>query len=105
MSHSQALLYSPTFREEVFSETHLQIIENLFTRGAKTAPSTPDRHGLLPQHLVVLGKNALIIVIYTPDTVEVFPSLAKQKRLYIKQLFVLVRVTLEQRDFAPVILW
>jgi hypothetical protein len=31
----------------------------------------------------------------------VFPSLAKPKRLYIKQLFVLVRVTLIQRDFAP----
>ena len=52
--------------EEACSETHLQIIENLFTRGAKTAASTTDRHRLLPQHLVVLGKNSLIIAIYMP---------------------------------------
>jgi hypothetical protein len=68
-----------TVSEVEFSETHLQIIENLFTRGAKTAASTPDRHGLLPQRLVVLNKNALIIAIYTPDIVKVFPSPAQTK--------------------------
>ena len=40
-------LYSPSCLEEVFSGTHLQIIENLFTRGAKTAPSTPIGTGCL----------------------------------------------------------
>ena len=52
-------------REDEFSETYLQVIENLFTRGAKTAASIPDRQGFLLQHLVVLDKDALTIAIYT----------------------------------------
>jgi hypothetical protein len=50
--------YSPSCLEEVFSETHLQVIERLCTQASKTPCLSPYRHTTLPQDVVALNGYA-----------------------------------------------
>jgi hypothetical protein len=47
-----------TVSEDVFSETHLQVIERLCTQASKTPRFSPYRHTTLPQDVVGLDGYA-----------------------------------------------
>jgi hypothetical protein len=51
-------LYSPSYREEVFSVTHLQVIEKLCIGAPKTPLLLPYRHTTLPQDVGGLDEYA-----------------------------------------------
>ena len=50
--------YSPSFREDVFSETHIQPCETLCAGLRRIGFLPPDMHKWCTQHLVFVDKNA-----------------------------------------------
>ena len=53
-------LYPPECREEVFSETCIHPIESLCVRMGAKPDLCPTRNRMLPQHVVVVNKDAAV---------------------------------------------